>query len=304
MKLIDYNATLTERVDITESLAIFRLKPDEPVEGASKGWFRPGQYVTIGLNNIKESEKGAVLRPMSIASSAFDPEIELYIRYVNDPASDNPLTHLLWNLRVGDRAYVRAVAKGKFTIEDTLSAEDDRRRVYVSAGTGLAPFLSICRTQSQRRGLSNTVVIHGVSYEADLGYREELTALERLHGLTYLPTLSRAGTDWGGARGRAEDFFLPDRLDAFERLAGFEAGCFSPENAVVYICGLTGTVGQCIERLIPRGFVPDHRAIKERIFGSKEKPASLFFEQYDSEPLLDLEDQALIDRLASEARSS
>src|SRR5579871_1510441 len=95
-------------------------------------WFVPGQYCVIGLNNAEKPELGSVRRSMSIASAPEDDgAIEFYIRFVQKPESENPLTHLLWKTKVGDRVYLRAVAAGVFTVPDTIGVDDPRLRVMV-----------------------------------------------------------------------------------------------------------------------------------------------------------------------------
>ena len=64
-------------------------------------------------------------RPMSIASAPEEGNVlEFYIRYVNYPESDNPLTHLLWKTQAGDRIYLRSKAVGKFTVPDTVGDDE------------------------------------------------------------------------------------------------------------------------------------------------------------------------------------
>lgn len=301
-KELVYNATVVEREDLTPALAAFHIRPDEglPGEGA---WFVPGQYMTIGLNNEERTELGSVRRPMSIASA---PErrdaVEFYIRFVERPESDNPLTHLLWKRRAGDRIYLRVHATGKFTVEDTLGAGDTRLKVCVAAGTGLAPFLSMARSAVRRDPscrLSDWVIIHGASYVRDLGYRAELERLAAEHGLHYLPTVSRPreDPDWRGATGRAEDFFLPERLGALEDLLGLPRGGFRPERVGVLICGLQGTIGATVERLLARGFVPDNRKIRRALTIPDELPAHVFYEAYDTVPPIDLHDEPRVEQL-------
>ena len=53
-KPLEYNATLTERVDITDALTLFRVTPDKQPEKTP--WFVPGQYCVIGLNNEVKPE--------------------------------------------------------------------------------------------------------------------------------------------------------------------------------------------------------------------------------------------------------
>ena len=139
-KPLEYNATLTERIDITDALTLFRVQPDKMPE--AKPWFVPGQYCVLGMNNAEKPELGSVRRSMSIASAPEDDgAIEFYIRWVAKPESENPLTHLLWKLKNGDRMYMRAVAAGVFTVKDSVGptssgadAIDIERRTEPSSG--------------------------------------------------------------------------------------------------------------------------------------------------------------------------
>ena len=77
------------------------------------------------------------------------------------------------------------------------------------------------------------VVLHGVSYVTDLGYRELLEEWERTgaYPVTYVPTVSRAthpeNVGWTGRTGRVEAI-IPAVYD--------ELG-LTPENSIAYICG-------------------------------------------------------------------
>ncbi|MEM1178096.1 MAG: FAD-binding oxidoreductase [Acidobacteriota bacterium] len=304
-KVLDYNATLVERQDLTPALAIFTLRCDEPFDD-----FVPGQYMTIGMNNEEVAELGSVRRPMSLASAPQDEGgREFYIRFVDHPESDNPLTHLLWRTKVGDRLYIRPKAVGHFTVPHTVGADDPRVRVTVAAGTGLAPFISMVRheiRQDPEVSLARWAILHGASYPADLGYREELEGLAQRNGLVYAATVSRPkeAPDWQGDVGRVEDYFRADRLPELEGRLGLEVGGLVPENAVIYICGLQGTIGQTLTRMIGRGFVPDNKRIRRVLEVPDDAPASLFFEQYDKTPVIPIDDEAEMVRLRAELHAA
>lgn len=316
-KPLTYNATLVERIDVTESLAIFKIAPDEP---PGEPWFVPGQYCVLGMNNDSKPEMGPVRRPMTIASAPEQLDsVEFYIRHVSRPESENPLTHLLWPRRVGDRLYMRVHAAGTFTLHDTVAEDDRRLKVMVAAGTGAAPFVSMLRSAIHRdpaADLSGYVLLHGASCPAHLGYGGELRHLAVRNGLHYRTTVSRAtgaitaavpaagtadpGTAisaWHGDIGRVEDYFLPERISTIESHLGLAAGALVPDRAVVYVCGLRGTIGACIQRLAARGFIPDHRRTRKAMEAPEDAPASLFFEQYDSSPVIDIKDPAVVTQL-------
>jgi ferredoxin--NADP+ reductase len=307
-KPLEYNATLTERVDITDALTLFRVTPDQPP--AQRPWFTPGQYCVLGLNNTEKPELGSVRRSMSIASAPEDDgPTEFYIRWVAKPESDNPLTHLLWKLKAGDRVYMRAVAAGVFTVKDTIGADDPRIRVMVAAGTGSAPFLCMVRSELRRNpsaDLSKWVLLHGASYPADLGYRDELQQLVERNRLKYWGTVSRPkeAPDWKGDTGRVEAFFDGARLADLESRLGLPAGGFTPRNVVIFICGLTGTITGTIIPLIDRGFVPDFKRIREALGVPADVKDSVFYEQYDTEPIINIKDPTVVEPLRARMQAA
>src|SRR5687767_11373047 len=128
-KPLTYNATLVRRDDHTSELTTFHVRYDQPLQEAER--FVPGQYVAIGLNNLEKPEVGSVRRSMSLASAPEEHDAyAFYVRFVKQPESDNPLTHLLWKMRVGDGIFMTRKPVGKFTIEDT-TGDDERLKICV-----------------------------------------------------------------------------------------------------------------------------------------------------------------------------
>ncbi|MBX7084615.1 MAG: hypothetical protein K1X88_35750 [Nannocystaceae bacterium] len=305
-KLLDYNATLVAREDLEPTLSIFRLRPDV-IEHKTEGpWFVPGQYVTIGINReVKEGEDDprphSVRRPMSIASPPEDrDELEFYIRKVGEPESDLPLTHQMWPIKVGDRMYCRAVPTGHFTVEGTVGLEDTRLKLCIAAGTGLAPFVSIARSRVRRdpkARLDDLAIVHGASYPTGLGYRAELERYAAENGLRYVPAVSRPGEGWRGWRGRAESICEVARRAEAEDALGLRTGELRPDKVAVLICGLNGTIANTITGLLDRGFIPDNRKLRRGLEIEDDRPATVFWEQYDNTPVIDLKDAALVAEL-------
>ena len=300
-KPLEYNATLVERIDLTDALTVFRVQPDVPPP--QRPWFVPGQYCVLGCNNLERPELGSQRRSMSIASAPEDAgPVEFYVRFVAKPESENPLTHMLWKLAAGDRMYMRPVAAGVFTVPHTIGEADPRYRVMVAAGTGSAPFVSMLRSELRRNpaaDLSKWVLLHGASYPTDLGYRDELEGLARTHGLRYFGTVSRPreSPGWTGDTGRVEAFFEASRLGALEARLGMPAGGFSPRTAVIFICGLTGTITGTIIPLMDRGFVPEHKRMRDALGVPADVKDSVFYEQYDTEPVIDVKDPSVVEPL-------
>ncbi len=186
-----YNARIVERHDETETLAYFKVRFDgEPVR------FDPGQYMTIGVF----ADDKLWQRPYSIASAPTDAGdgYEFYVRLV-------PIirfTTLLWRLEVGQGMRMTG-PKGRFLLEP----DDKRTHLFVSTGTGIAPFISMIRETMAQKKPRKTVVLHGVSYADELGYRDVLEGWERdgTYPVRYVPTVSRperpAQRGLGGAHG-------------------------------------------------------------------------------------------------------
>jgi ferredoxin--NADP+ reductase len=248
-----YNATLVRRVDHTADLGSFWVKLDgEAVP------FESGQYMTIGVF----ADDKLWQRPYSVASApsvAATEGYELYVRLV--PVIR--FTTLLWRLDEGARLRLTG-PKGKFMLEP----DDRRTHLYVSTGTGLAPFVSMIRETMAQGKPRRTVVLHGVSYASDLGYRAELEELERsgAYPLHYVPTVSRPAdprnAGWTGRTGRVETV-----IEDVCRDLGLRA-----DRTVVYICGNPDMILNMESALMRRGFPEFH--VKKELYWPKAKTAA------------------------------
>src|SRR3954464_12448094 len=159
-----YNARLVRRVDETDSLAYFWVRFDgDPTP------FEPGQYMTIGV-----MANGRILqRPYSVASPpavAGTEGYEFYVRRVQGGS----FTPVLFDLPVGHR--MRMIGpKGKFT----LLPDDDRTHIFISSGTGNAPFVAMMKQLLVDGSPRPAVFLNGVSYAHELGYRAQVEGWER-----------------------------------------------------------------------------------------------------------------------------
>ena len=279
------NATVVDRIEFDPTLVIFRIRPDV-VPPPADTWFLPGQYVTLGAVDIQ--------RAYSIAS---EPEerrwLEFYIRFAREPETETPLTHLLWKLPVGARMHIGNKIAGRFTLERTVPAGDTRERLFVAAGTGLAPFVSKvrrARRAADGAALSRMTVLHGVSHPHELGYRDEMSQAAARFGLKYHPTVSRPAEhpEWTGLKGRVESLLEDGRIDTLD---------LRPERTTVYVCGFRHTIAESVRRLLGKGFIPEDRRLRRMLGIPDGAPPSVFFEQYDLEPVFDPNDKAQISEL-------
>lgn len=247
-----YNARLVRRVDDNESLARFWVRYDgDPVP------FQPGQYMTIG---VVVGER-IVQRPYSVAS---DPGVagsegyEFYVRLVGE----GTFTPLLWELPEGHP--MRMIGpKGKFT----LQPDDDRIHLFISSGTGNAPFVAMMKALLREGRPRRVVFLNGVSYAGDLGYRELLEGWEKSgeFPVSFVPTVSRpthpANAGWSGRTGRVETIVEP-----VVRELGL-----SPDNAIAYICGNPDMILNAEATLLGLGF-PEAQVKKELYWPKGKEP--------------------------------
>ena len=146
-----------------------------------------------------------------------------------------------------------------------IQADDDRTHLYISTGTGIAPFISMVRETMLHGAPRKTVLINGCSYADELGYVPELEAWQAdpAYRLTYVPTISRPtdprNAGWDGKVGRAEQV-VADVC----REQGLE-----PEQTVVYICGNPDMILNAEALLIDRGFPELH--VKKELYWPKGK---------------------------------
>ena len=250
-----YNARLVHRDDQHASLGYFLVRFDgEPTP------FEPGQYMTIGVF----VDGKIVQRPYSVASApatAGADGYELYIRLVQG----GTFTPLLWRLPVGGR--MRMIGpKGKFVLEP----DDDRIHLFISSGTGNAPFVAMMRQALIDGRPRRAVFLNGVSYETDLGYRDLLEGWEASgeYPVTYIPTVSRASdpsnASWMGRMGRVETILEPV-LD--------ELG-LSATNSVAYICGNPDMINAAEATLLSRDYPPE-QVHKELYWPKGKEPRGL-----------------------------
>jgi hypothetical protein len=62
---------------------------------------------------------------------------------------------------------------------------------------------------------------------------------------------------------------------------------------------LNGTIATTLERLLPLGYVPNHRKLRRALGVPDEHPSSFYFEPYDNTPIIDTGDPATLERIQS-----
>lgn len=155
--------------------------------------FRSGEFLMIGLLD----ERGKpLLRAYSIASPAWDEELEFYSIKVQD----GPLTSRLQHIKEGDEIIIRPKPVGSLVIDALLPG----KRLYLLAtGTGIAPFASLVRDPEVYEKFDQVILTHTTRSASALGYSRKLVddilgdeVLSEIAGgkLWYYPTTTREET--------------------------------------------------------------------------------------------------------------
>jgi ferredoxin--NADP+ reductase len=126
--------------------------------------FRTGEFVMIGLP--REDGK-PLLRAYSIASPAWDEELEFYSIKV----PDGPLTSRLQSIQPGDKVLLGKKPTGTLV----LDALTPGKRLYMfSTGTGFAPFASLVRDPETYERYDEVIVTHTCRDVTELTYSKNL----------------------------------------------------------------------------------------------------------------------------------
>jgi ferredoxin--NADP+ reductase len=189
-----------------------------------------------------------IRRAYSIASeSRADEYIEFYLTLV----LSGELTPRLFSLKLRDRVYVGPKAVGVFTLDKVAP---DKHVLMIGTGTGLAPYMSMLRSELVCNGPRQFVVVHGARFSWDLGYRTELTGLARhCRNFHYVPVITRPAEDvtWRGRSGYLQNLIASNAIEEETSLP------LTPDNFDIFLCGNPGMIETVIAWAAARGFVRD-----------------------------------------------
>ncbi len=162
--------------------------------------FRSGEFVMIGLMGDPDPKTGKqkpLLRAYSIASPAWDDELEFYSIKVQD----GPLTSKLQHIQPGEQIILRPKPVGTLVHDALLPG---KRIWFFATGTGFAPFASLLREPETYEKFEEVVITHTVRDVAELDYgrkliedlkademMQELLGQEALDKIRYYPTTTR-----------------------------------------------------------------------------------------------------------------
>ncbi|MFN4129702.1 MAG: ferredoxin--NADP reductase [Paracoccaceae bacterium] len=151
-------ARVTAVTHWTDRLFSFRVERPRSLR------FRSGEFVMIGL--LGDNGK-PLLRAYSIASPAWDEELEFYSIKV----PDGPLTSRLQHIKVGDEIILRPKPVGTLVHDALLPG---KRLWFLATGTGIAPFASLMREPDTYEKYDQIIMMHTCREVAELEYGRQL----------------------------------------------------------------------------------------------------------------------------------
>jgi len=244
----ELNGIISQVVEVSPIMKVFRIAP--------VGWelpdFKAGQFcalylpasaekITESTADYKEFDPDKMIkRAYSIASSSRSKEfLEFYITLVHSGA----LTPRLFNLKIGDRVGVGNKFVGMFTLDQI---DPSKNVVLIATGTGVAPYMSMLRTDALHR-TGKITVIHGAANSWDLGYSSELQLLQNFAPqFSYIPTITQPDkemTPWLGKVDFIQDMW---KKGIMEEKWGFKP---TPENTDIFLCGNPHMIADMTEAL-------------------------------------------------------
>jgi len=211
-----------------DSLFSFRVERPESLR------FRSGEFVMLGLMSEQDGVPRPLLRAYSIASPAWEEELEFYSIKV----PDGPLTSRLQHIQEGDDIILRPRPVGTLVIDALLPG---KRLWMFATGTGIAPFASLIQDPDTYEKFDSVVLMHTCRKADELSYGKQLIEQTRSHEflaeivaekLVYYPSTTREVTR---NQGRITDSL---RSDEFYSKTGLSP--LAPDDDRCMICGSLG----------------------------------------------------------------
>lgn len=185
--------------------------------------FIAGQFVSV---REPKADGKFITRAYSIAS---DPRDDNTLDLCLNRVENGFMSNYLCDREVGDEVRMHG-PHGHFVLHEEL-----KDTIFISTGTGVAPFRSMGRwlfQHPERYKGREFWMIYGTRYADDIYYRDEFEQMEREHpNFHYVCTLSRGGDAWTGRKGYVQDHLR-------EILKAHDGG----KDMQVYICGLNEMV--------------------------------------------------------------
>jgi predicted ferric reductase len=219
-------------------------------------WPEPGGGVTVGLEPFFRHSGGRefsfragqfawilpsrnpftpTYHPFSMSSSALSSRVEFTIKQVGE------FTDSIRRLKVGDRVYVDG-PHGSFTLE----SNPGMGYVFIAAGVGVTPFLSMLATLADQGDRRPCYLFLGNRYEDRVIGVRQLARLRGRLDLRVVHVISRPSEQWRGDRGRVDTAL-------FDRHLPVERRCLE-----YFVCAGPGMVHSVEDSLRQLGIAADN----------------------------------------------
>ena len=228
--------TLMEVVNHTPSVKSFYLKPSD--EGALPN-FAPGQFVSVFVP--KEIAGLQQIRQYSLSAAAQHDFLRISVK------RDGQVSQYLHTLEPGARLSLSAPA-GDFTLNLNSKA-----KVYISAGVGITPMLSMLATHKTQLTDIPAVFLHANRTAEELGFADEILAAgQQISQFQYQYWLESGG---------ANSLQGTMALSSMQHRLPLQQGEF-------YLCGPVGFMAEIKAQLLALGVNPSQ--IFYEVFGPHE----------------------------------
>lgn len=264
LRATHYNATLVDRVDVTDDLFRIRVRPDQTLAP-----FRPGQFVAIGLgyweSRVQPSQAETVpekkwdkliRRAYSISCPMWDRDgnlvscndldyLEFYIALVrgaDDGGQPAPaLTPRLFSLGVGDRLFLASKIAGNYTLTGVAPTDTV---LMISTGTGEAPHNAMTAELLSSGHTGKIVQVTSARHRSDLGYfAEHQRLMDRYPNYQYVPITTREPENLDPEHPGFVGKQYIQNLFITGELADVVGDPLSPKNSHAYLCGNPSMIG-------------------------------------------------------------
>jgi ferredoxin--NADP+ reductase len=205
--------------------------------------FEAGQFTKLAL----PIEGRMVARAYSFVNAPGEQPCEFY--YVIVP--EGPLTTRLARLKAGETVWLSPRPAGFLVLSEVPDAEN---LWLLATGTGIAPFLSILKSETAWSRFQRIVLVQGVRHAKELAYRDLIGRLEREHAGRFVSVEFISGEQAHGAlAGRIPQAILDGRLEAAAGTA------LSAAASQVMICGNPAMVTDTVQALARRSMKKHRR---------------------------------------------
>ncbi len=200
--------------------------------------FEAGQYTSLAL----DIDGKRVGQPYSILSAPGERPLEFFF-YTQ---LDGQLSARLATLQVGDSVFVQQLPEGAFTLNNVPQGND---LWLLATGTGVAPFLSLLKTDEVWQRFEHVILVYAVRQWNDIAYSGLIDALKKDYPerFRFVPFVSREKVD-DTIHGH-----IPASITngTIERVAG---RVLSLSDSQIMLCGNPGMVQDALVALEQKGF--------------------------------------------------